>query len=139
MSVVVFNSSAFIARYPEFAMVNPTVLQMYFDEATVYCNNTDGSLITEIPIRTIILNAVTAHVAQLATQASAGNAGLVGRIGNATEGSVSVGTVYAAPSPGSRPWFDQTTYGASAWVMMSPYRRALYIPPPCGGRTYVPR
>jgi hypothetical protein len=131
MAIVTFDVSVFRARYPEFSTVLDATLSAYFTEATIYCNNTDGSVVSDVSIRGMILNMLVAHIAKLSTT------DLVGRVSSAGEGSVNVSNTYA-PAMGSRAWFDQTRYGASAWQAMSPYRRALYIPPVARAVTYVP-
>ncbi len=122
MASVVFDPAAFIARYPEFALVSPLLLGDYFVEATLYCNNTDLSVVADIPTRTLFLNMLTAHIAKLAA------APLVGRIDSAAEGSVSAHTVYSNAVAGSMAWYIQTQYGASYWTASKPYRSFRYVP-----------
>lgn len=130
MAVVVFDSAAFIARYPEFSTVNPTVLQMYFDEATVYLDNTDSSRVSNISQRAVFLNMITAHIAAMNGSGVNGNgaSGLVGRINSATEGSVSVNTEYVQSNNGTMAWYLQTPYGAAFWAASSAYRTMIYQP-----------
>jgi hypothetical protein len=54
---------------------------------------------------------------------------LVGRISSASEGSVSVSADMAGASA-SAAWWNQTTYGATAWQATNKYRRATYVPGP---------
>ena len=131
MAVVTFNPATFKLRYPELAGIDSALLELYFNEATVYCCNTHSAIIRDVRIREIILNMLTAHIATLAKRE------LVGRISSATEGSVTVSAAMTTPS-GSRAWFDQTPYGASAWQAMGPYRTAIYIAPPRPIRVVVP-
>ena len=131
MAIVVFDPTTFKLRYLEFADVDPALLTMYFSEATIYVDNTEDSVITDVNIRGMVLNMIVAHIAALQA------APLVGRISSAGEGSVNVSTTYATPT-GSRAWFDQSRYGAAAWQAMAPYRSALYIPAPSAPMTYVP-
>ena len=82
---------------------------------------------------------LAAHIAQLnAPQINgqpgtgAGNApapNIVGRIANASEGSVSVSTQLDLP-PGSSQWFAQTKYGLAYWQATAAYRTMRYIPGP---------
>jgi hypothetical protein len=118
MSVVVFDIASFRERYPQFNTVAEPMVKLCFTEATMFCNNTDTSFVTDVLMREIILEKITAHILQ---------AQLVGRVSSATEGSVSVSA--QMPSSMSAAWFMQTTYGASAWALMSPYRRGIYISP----------
>jgi hypothetical protein len=78
----------------------------------------------------MLLNMLTAHIAMMnsgITASSVPNGGssqLVGRISDATQGSVSVsadmGT--AGPAGGSAPWYQQTKYGAAYWQATAGYR-----------------
>lgn len=129
MTAVVFNPAAFVARYPEFTNVSTTLLGLYFQEATLYLSNADNSIVQDIPTRTILLNMLTAHVAYLGGALTAdGQPKPVGRVSNASEGSVSVGLEYM--TPGSQAWFVQTQYGAAFWQATLIYRRFRYKPNP---------
>ncbi len=132
--VVVFDATAFVARFPAFAAyntVNPGALQSYFDMATLYLNNTSSSLVRDLIKRAIFLNLLTAHIAQLAgvTQpAGAGStAGQVGRVASATEGSVSASFAMEGVGANSA-WYAQTQYGAMYWAAIAPYRGMRYVP-----------
>lgn len=135
MGIVVFDVAVFRERYPEFTTVSDGLLQLFFDESTLYLNNTECSLVQDVPRRALLLNMLTAHVAAL----NAGTNGqaaspLVGRINSATEGSVSVSTDMGAV-PGSAAWFVQTKYGAAYWQATVNLRSFRYIP----GRSYPAR
>ena len=131
MSVVVFSYSDWALRYAELAasVIQP-LAQLYFNEAGLYLNNTDGSIVSNVTERAALLNMLTAHIAAL-------NAGLngqppvplVGRITNASEGSVSVATQNDYP-PGSPQWYQQTKYGAAFWAATGKYRSMQYVPGP---------
>lgn len=134
MSSVVFDPEAFKQRYPEFQTVDNAVLGMYFAEATIYLDNGGCSQVTNLTIRSALLNMIVAHIAAL----NSGVNGepptpLVGRVSNATEGSVSVGTEYNVP--GSAAWYSQTKYGAAFWEATKRYRMVRYYP----GRSCPPR
>lgn len=134
MAIAVFNSSTFLLRYPEFNTLPEPLLQSYFDEAGVYLNNTDCSLVTNVTTRGVYLNMLTAHIAALYGGTN-GNApsGIVGRINSATEGSVSVGADMSG-QPGSAAWYQQTPYGAAYWQVTAQYRTAR----PVLGISYPP-
>lgn len=132
MGIVVFDLNGFRARYPEFATVSDGLLQDYFDEATIYLNNTENSLVQDVTKRALLLRMLTAHIAALNAGVNGEAASpLVGRINSATEGSVSVTTDMGAVS-GSAAWFMQTKYGASYWQATVNLRSFRYIP----GRSY---
>ena len=129
MAVVAFDSAGFLKRYPEFTGVDPTLLPLFFAEAGLYCNNTDNSIVTDLPTRTTLLWMLTAHIAAL----NAGTNGqkptdLVGRISSAKQGSVSV-TAEMGPTTDSSAWFNQTKYGAAFWQASISYRSMRYVSP----------
>lgn len=143
--VVVFSYANWAARYPEFSSVSPATAQQYFNEAQLYCDNTPCSIVADSRPggeREILLNMMTAHIAQLSqpvggvaasgSSTPAAPSPLVGRISSATEGSVSVQTQMDLP-PGSAQWFAQTQYGAAYWQATAKYRMMTYVP----GRTPV--
>src|SRR6202042_1271938 len=122
--------------YPEF---NSTVLtqpqaQEYFNLAQLYLDNTPCSVVPVLdgngqPLRIRILGMITAQIAQLLAGSSLQPVSpLVGRVSNATEGSVSVATELNVPVEAA--WFSQTLYGLMAWAALAPFRQALYIPGP---------
>jgi hypothetical protein len=123
---VIFNYPLWAQRYPEFSQtVGPDLAQLLFAEAGQYCDNSPCSVICDIPLRTIILNALVAHLAVLNVGANGSPASpLVGRLSDASEGSVSVSTEMGNPGDAgaSVNWYMQSKYGASAWQLMSPYR-----------------
>jgi hypothetical protein len=91
-------------------------------------------------VRAALLNMLVAHLAQLNLPAGGGDGSaggtnaaapspLVGRITNATEGSVSVQTQMDLPL-GSAQWFNQTPYGAQFWAATAAYRTMRYVPIP---------
>lgn len=105
------------------------LLTQYFNEACLYLNNTDGSKVTDITLRTTMLNMITAHIAQLNLIANGVVANpLVGRITSASEGSVHVTVEDGKPSAYAA-WFKQTQYGNSYWQISAQYRRMRYLHP----------
>lgn len=91
MGVVIFDPSAFKLRYPEFSSVDDVLLQQYFTQATIYLDNTDSSRVSDLAVRSMLLNMLVAHIACLYSGANGQSpSGLVGRIDSASEGSVSV-------------------------------------------------
>ena len=95
----------------------------YFLLAGLYLNNTPCSVVQNIPVRTMLLYMVTAHIAALAARQAAepdGNA-IVGRISDATQGSVSV-SADVGTTNNNQAWFYQTQYGMSFWQATAAYR-----------------
>jgi len=131
MAIATFNNDLFIARYPEFAAVSPTLLSAYFMEAGLYLTNSDCSPVQNITKRTLLLNMLTAHIASLNGALTAdGQPKPVGRVSAATEGSVNVTLDFNPQTPGTGPWFQQTQYGASFWQATAYLRTARYLPQP---------
>lgn len=128
MAVFQFSVQDFLARYPEFVAVDPALLSAYFEEATLYCDNSDNSLISSASKRGLILNMATAHIAALnAGSNDEGPVDSVGRVSSATEGSVSV-TLDAGPVRNAQAWWLQTKYGAAFWAATRQYRTMRYFP-----------
>lgn len=129
--IVVFDFSSWAARYPELASpstgVGSGLADLYFLEAQLYLDNSLASPVPDVTIRGLLLNMLTAHIAALNAPLSGQPAStLVGRISNASEGSVSVATEMNLP--GSAAWFAQTKYGVAFWQATANLRTARYIP-----------
>lgn len=131
MAVVTFDYATWAARYPELqASVSAPLAQAYFNEATLYLDNTNFSIVCDGPRRAALLNMVTAHIAALNAPINGqASSPLVGRITNATEGSVSVATDYGQQSASAAFWV-QTKYGAAFWQATAIYRTFRYIAAP---------
>ncbi len=130
MGIVVFDEARFKARYPEFATVLDATLDEYFIEATIYLDNTDASPVSDVDRRTVLLNMLVAHIAQINSGANGqGPSSLVGQITSATEGSVSVSVANMAAT-GTSAWFQQSKYGAAYWQATAPYRTFRYVARP---------
>lgn len=124
--IVVFNYATWSATYPNFADVPPTQVDGFFLVAETILDNTACSPVVNLTIRANLLNLLVAHIAQLFGPSASP---LVGRISNASEGSVSVGTDMGTQPPGAA-WYMQTQYGALYWTATAPYRTARYRPGP---------
>ena len=131
MPAVVFDPAAFKARYPEFAAVADATLAACFTEAGLYLSNADNSPVQNLTRRATLFNMLTAHVAYLGGLLSAdGMPRPVGRVSQASEGSVSAAFEGVPPTPGSGAWFQQSQYGAAFWQATSSLRGMRYIPCP---------
>jgi len=129
MGVAVFSYAAWSLRFPALAAkVAEPLAALYFDEAGIYLDNTDGSLVEDVPTRLTFLNLIVAHIAACNGATDAGAAGLVGRISNVTEGSVTIGTELKGFAGDQAAYFAQTPYGAQYWAMTASYRTMQYIP-----------
>lgn len=131
MAIVTFDPVAFKLRYPEFGSVSDPTLQYYFDDSTLYLSNSDCSPVQNLIRRTQLLWMLTAHIGMLSGALSPDGLPLpVGRVSSATEGSVSANLDYLAATPGSGPWFNQTSYGAAFWAATTSLRGFHYRPRP---------
>lgn len=87
--------------------------------------------------RELLLNLLTAHITFLmnGTNDGAGNItpppGIVGRVSDATEGTVSVSAQFEGPAAAQ--YYLQTKYGALYWAATARYRTMLYVPGPAVG------
>lgn len=128
--VVTFDYGLWQAQFPSLAMsVDIDQATLYFGMSGLYLENDGLSQVCDLAKRGLILNLLTAHLATLfaSINGQAPNP-LVGRISQATEGSVSVSVEF--PQSANAAWFNQTPYGAAAWVAMAPYRTAFYAAAP---------
>ena len=129
-NVVTFSYLGWVAQFPEFSCVNEATAQGYFDLATLYLRNDGCGPVKSDAVQAQLLNLLTAHLAQLLyTAAGTQPTQLVGRISNATEGSVSVG-VELANMPPTAAWFTQTKYGLAFWQATAAFRTMRYFPNP---------
>lgn len=129
MTVVTFDPFAFKTRYPEFNAIANSRLVTLFPEACIYLSNKDNSPVQDIPRRTLLLNMLVAHIAYLNGFTSPnGQTKPVGRLSQASEGSVSVGLEYG--TPGTQEWYVQSQYGAAFWQGTSSLRGFRYRPRP---------
>lgn len=137
--IVQQNYTAFITRYPEFSSsgtqpVSNPLYSEYWCEAELYQANNGAGPIKSQTQALLLMNMMVAHIASLNTAAFNGAVApnIVGRIANATEGSVTVGTDNQYP-PGTPQWYQQTKYGAAWWAATAQFRTMRYRPGPVMG------
>lgn len=124
---VTFDYQLWIHRYPEFKAVAECDAQAYFDEATLFHRNDGGGPVCDATQQLQLLNMLTAHIAKLyATVGGVAPSGLVGRITDATEGSVSASVDKFANMSQAAQWYLQTPYGFAYWRATAAYRTAHY-------------
>lgn len=129
-AIVTFNYAAWIALYPEFTTVLEPRATLFWNEATIYHRN-DGSFPSSITaaIQQSLLFMVTAHIAKrYAIVNGETPSDIVGRISDATEGSVSV-SADMGQQPASAAWWQQTKYGADYWQATAAFRTLRYRAP----------
>ena len=139
--IVAFNYSTWAALFPQFDATtgsNPVTEQMadmYFSLATMVHANDGSGPVSQAVIQSNLLNLLTAHYAALMAPAR-GSASpappspLVGRISQATEGSVNVSVEMPTNMPMSSAFFSQSQYGLMYWTASAPYRTMRYVPNP---------
>lgn len=127
---VVFDATLFKTAYPEFATVADAAVSRNFALATLQLTSTCSSRVQDANQREALLDLLTAHITALANGVNGQPPqGIVGRISQATEGSVSV----AAEMEGatfSAAYYLQTKYGAQYWQATAKYRSMVYSPRP---------
>lgn len=129
MAIVVFVPADFKAAYPEFAAVpDPRCMVMFNMAQQAILDNTDNAPVMALDYRTQLFWLLVAHLLTLFAVGADGSERPVGRIGNATEGSVSIGFDFQLP-PGSMmaPWYNQTKYGALYWNLTAQFRSMKYF------------
>lgn len=136
--VVVFDPVEFRALYPTI-QANDDQLEMYFEMAETFLDNTKCSVVKDLGARKRLLYLLVAHIATLTGQAEQGN-NVVGRVSSATEGTVSISLDYGTMGNNER-WYLQTPWGAMYWQLTKKYRSAVYrlgLKPMPVQRTYFP-
>jgi hypothetical protein len=126
--IVSFSYPLWAQLFPQFSNLNEAqVTGPVLTLAEQYCRNDGGGPVNNTGLQTQLLNLMVAHVAQLlfgsATQPLSP---LVGRISDATEGSVSVSTDF--PTTPTNAFFLQTQYGTLYWQLILPFRLGRYVP-----------
>lgn len=135
MGVVTFRYDLWQFQYPELAQVPEGTASAYFEEATLFLDNSEFSVVRDVGKRALMLGMLVAHIAKLRYPLNGeAPSTLVGRISNASEGSVSVATDMTVP--GSAEWYAQTQYGMSYWAASAPYRTMRYVPGAFFGRRF---
>jgi hypothetical protein len=132
--IVTFNYAEWSTLFPEFSNITSGQAQLYFNLAQRYCDNTVNSPVSDSSVggeRDTYLNLLTAHIAFLLGGTSTQPAAqLVGRISDASEGSVRVSTDWPEAANASQAWFMQSKYGVMFWAATSQYRAGgFYVPP----------
>lgn len=126
--VVTFNYTNWAALFPQFSnLIQDQVTGPILTLAEQYNRNDGGGPVNDPCVATQLLNLMVAHVAQLLFGSTTQPLSpLVGRISDASEGSVSLGTEF--PTTPSNAWFLQTQFGAAWWQLSLPFRLGRYIP-----------
>lgn len=136
---VTFSYATWIGLYGEFAACTEQQGQGWFTRATFLCGNQASNPTACVPgMLESLLYLLTSHIAWLnAPRDANGNPAatgapaspLVGRIDQATEGSVSVHADMGDVNAGgpSQAWYMQTKYGAEYWAATAGVRTGHYV------------
>ena len=128
MQGVIFDPNEFRALYPEFETLSDVQLNWYFARAEMLLDNGNCSPVSDVNERKILLYLLTAHIAMLSGGANGKKPQQsVGRLSNATQGSVSAGFAMEGVNYQSS-WYMQTPYGAEYLTMTAKYRVGQLIP-----------
>jgi hypothetical protein len=127
---VTFNYATWSQMFPMFSTLTPDqVTGMALPLAEQYCRNDGGGPVTTAATQTNLLNLMVAHICQLLFGVNGQKPSpLVGRISDATQGSVSVRADF--PQTVNSAWYNQTPFGAAFWAATASYRRMTYLPGP---------
>lgn len=120
---VAFIYDEFIRAYPELN-ADEEKAEWAFEMACCIVNNTPASYVCCDCFRKKVLYLLAAHILFLNNR----GAGNIGTIGNASEGSVSVGYSTSSIDKLGAGWFGQTQYGLLFWQMVAKFRSGFYIP-----------
>ena len=139
---VTFNFQTFTAIFPEFSCLTAPQADGYFMLAQLYCPNVPQNPFNCSGVLAQLLYLLTAHIAWLLSpKDGAGNPTapgqgtppppLVGRISQATQGSVNVSLELDGTAGGpSEQFFSQTQYGLMFWQATASIRAARYVANP---------
>lgn len=133
--IATFDYAKWIALFPELAGVVEPAADAYFAVATTIHANDGGGPVATLAQQAALLNYLTAHIARLFSDRDESGLSVsggsvpapdtVGRVSQATEGSVSV-TLDMGQVTNQQAWFLQTKYGSLYWQATAAYRTARY-------------
>lgn len=128
--VVQFNYTTWSVFYSKLAAkITRELAELIFEMAELYCDNTPCSPVQNLKQRSMLLNMLVAHIAIINYGANGNDPSpLVGRISQATEGTVSVTAANDYP-PGTAQWYQTTTYGSQFYAATGQFRTGFYMAP----------
>src|ERR1700722_8507486 len=129
--VVVFDPVAFAQLYPAFSNTLAAVLNNNFVLAQLFLSNTCCSVVADAPTRSTLLNLIVAFITlQLnGNKTQPAQTSLVGRISEASEGTVRGSLQFASSMNDTEAFWSQNQYGEMFWQASLVYRLATYVPP----------
>lgn len=131
----VFVYANWLLLFPQFSNVTEAQADLLVPTAqAMMCGFINQ--VTNSGLQMALLNYMVAHLAQLSFGSTTQPANaFVGRISNATQGSVSVATEF--PMTQSNAWYAQTPYGLTYWQLSLPFRLGRYVPKVTPQRQFV--
>ena len=125
---VTFDPNAWAAAYPQFSNIaSATLTGVVLPLAQVYCRNDGGGPIDDENMQTQALWLMVAHCAQILFGSTIQPlSSVVGRVSNASQGSVSVSTSWPAASSITDAWLSQTQYGAAFLALVNSVTLGFY-------------
>lgn len=129
-SAVPFDYDSFVTSFPEFAGASADAIRSLWDRAGLILRNDGTSEVDDLPTRKILLNLLTAHLAQLFAGPGGGAGGMVGRINSKSVNGVSLSAEGIPGVSGTQAWYLMTRYGTDFWRATAAYRQFIYVPGP---------
>jgi hypothetical protein len=113
-----------------FATVPDLALMNNFTLAELQLSNRCGSRVKAANVRELLLGLLVAHITALFNGVNGQPPqGVVGRVSQATEGSVSVAIEWGGTIAMAQAYYLQTQWGALYWQSTATYRTMQYVPP----------
>jgi hypothetical protein len=139
--IYAFSYSDWVGQFPMFGAISEPQATGFFNRATNIWANDGTGPVCNATQQESLLNLLTAHIAWLSAFRDANGLpsstgtipppSAVGRVSNASEGSVSVALDMGDATAGSpsEPWYLQTQWGSEFWFSTSQFRTAVWVPP----------
>lgn len=127
--VATFDWSTWELLYPELisrGVTQPYATALFNGPAGLLLDNTECSRVQDLGQRGYMLGLIVAHIAWLS---GPGSSGAVGRVSQASQGSVSASLDYGQVTQSEAYWV-QSPYGALYWQATAAYRTGVYVPAP---------
>lgn len=128
MNEVIMTADQFYLSFPEFSNVTDEQLESLFKLSTLYIENNQLSVVTDLKKRELLLYLIVAHLCYLkyGNNKGDGGTGMVGRLSSATEGSVSISATVGQLSSDAE-WYAQSQYGWQFWEATKVYRMGTWF------------
>lgn len=133
-AVSTYSYAAFQAQFSNLSTVPSGTVQSWWNLAGAFHDNSGNGPVQEQGMQDSLMNMVAAHLLVLMGGITVNadgsiNQGVVGRVSNASEGSVSIASENNYPE-GTVQWWQQTQFGSMYWMATAPWRSMQYRPGP---------